>query len=117
MRAAGRFPESAYAAALRDRERIADALDALLGDGVALIPATTGIAPLLHDGTGSRAPQRLWTLAGCPAITVPFGRAAGMPLGVQLVAARGHDHAVLATAAQLEAGAPGLSTATPHSRG
>ena len=106
------LPESTYAAALQDRERIANALDELLGDGVALIPATTGIAPLLRDGTGSRAPQRLWTLAGCPATTVPFGQAAGMPLAVQIVAARGHDHAVLAAAAQLEASAPGLSTAT-----
>ncbi|MGB5495004.1 MAG: amidase family protein, partial [Sedimenticolaceae bacterium] len=106
------LPESAYAAALRDRARIADALDELLGDGVALIPATTGIAPLLHEGTGSRAPQRLWTLAGCPATTVPFGRAAGMPLGVQIVAARGHDHAVLAAAALLEAAAPGIPAAT-----
>ena len=99
------LPESAYTAALRDRERIADSLDELLGDGVALIPATTGIAPLLREGTGSRAPQRLWSLAGCPATTVPFGLAAGMPLGVQIVAARGHDHAVLAAAAQLQAAA------------
>ena len=106
------LPASAYAAAMRDRARIADALDELLGDGVALIPATTGIAPLLRDGTGSRAPQRLWTLAGCPATTVPFGHAAGMPLGVQIVAARGRDHAVLAAAAQLEAGASGHSIAT-----
>ena len=99
------LPESAYAAALRDRERIAGSLDELLGDGIALIPATTGIAPLLRDGTGSRDPQRLWSLAGCPATTVPFGLAAGMPLGVQIVAARGHDHAVLAAAAQLQAAA------------
>jgi Asp-tRNA(Asn)/Glu-tRNA(Gln) amidotransferase A subunit family amidase len=28
-----------------------------------------------------------------------------MPLGVQIVAARGHDHAVLAAAAQLQAAA------------
>jgi Asp-tRNA(Asn)/Glu-tRNA(Gln) amidotransferase A subunit family amidase len=107
------LPEAAYAAALRDRERIADSLDELLGDGIALIPAATGIAPLLLDGTGSRAPQRLWTLAGCPATTVPFGFAAGMPLGVQIVAARGHDHAVLAAAAQLHATAPNPISLAP----
>ena len=98
--------EAVYAAAIQDRARIADELDRLLGDGVAVIPATTGVAPRRRDGTGSRAPQRLWSLAGCPAITVPFGFSQGLPLGVQIIAARGHDYAVLRAAAQLEAGAP-----------
>ena len=87
-----------YEAALKKRESIANALDQLLETKLVLAPATTGIAPLKRDGTGSRAPQRLWTLTGQPALTLPFGKDQGLPIGIQLVAARGADSVVLAVA-------------------
>lgn len=82
---------------------IADRLDAMLSPGeVALAPATVDVAPLLAQGTGSRAPQRLWTLAGMPALTLPVGEAGGLPVGVQLVARRGDDRLLLTAARHLE---------------
>lgn len=82
---------------------IAQRLDAMLRPGeIALVPATIGTAPRLEAGTGSRAPQRLWTLAGMPALTLPVGRADGLPVGVQLVARRGEDGALLQAACRLE---------------
>lgn len=80
-------------------------LNAMLHPGeVALAPATIGLAPLLAEGTtGSRAPQRLWTLSGLPAITVPVGEYDGMPVGLQLIGRLGEDAGLLRTAMRIEA--------------
>jgi Asp-tRNA(Asn)/Glu-tRNA(Gln) amidotransferase A subunit family amidase len=43
-----------------------------------------------------------WSLAGLPAVTLPAGRAAGLPVGVQLVGALGADELLLHWAAELE---------------
>ena len=83
------------------RSQIADQVDGMIGDDILIMPATTGIAPLLSDGTGSRSPQRLWSLTGQPAITVPVSHHQGLPVGVQLIAARRHDDALLAVAERL----------------
>ena len=90
-----------YTAALAGRDKIAAALDDWIGDGVILMPATVDVAPLQSEGTGPRAPQRLWTLGGQPAMTVPVTRADGLPIGVQVIARRGADRRVLAVAALL----------------
>lgn len=92
---------AAYEEALARREDIAAGLDAWIGEGIVLMPATTDVAPLRSDGTGPREPQRLWTLAGLPAMTVPFAMAGGLPIGVQIVARRGADRRVMAVARQL----------------
>jgi Asp-tRNA(Asn)/Glu-tRNA(Gln) amidotransferase A subunit family amidase len=69
-----------------------DGLDALLAPSVlgeAPDPSTTG-DPLLC---------RIWTLLGTPAVAVPgLTGAAGLPLGVQVVGARGDDTRTLAVA-------------------
>ncbi|HBC08361.1 MAG TPA: hypothetical protein DC046_12395 [Rhodospirillaceae bacterium] len=90
-----------YTAALAGRDKIAAALDDWIGDGVILMPATVDVAPLLSEGTGPREPQRLWTLGGQPAMTVPVTRSNGLPIGVQVIARRGADRRVLAVAALL----------------
>ncbi|MNN31400.1 Amidase [compost metagenome] len=78
-------------------------LNAMLRPGeVALAPATIGVAPLLAEGSGSRAPQRLWTLSGLPALTLPVGERDGLPVGVQLVGRLGEDAALLQAAARVE---------------
>jgi Asp-tRNA(Asn)/Glu-tRNA(Gln) amidotransferase A subunit family amidase len=57
-----------------------------------LTPATAGEAPEGLDATGSPAFCTIWTLAGVPALTMPILQGPnGMPLGVQLVSAKGDD--------------------------
>ncbi|HEY0887680.1 MAG TPA: amidase [Ramlibacter sp.] len=57
-----------------------------------LTPATQGVAPLGLESTGSPMFCTIWTLCGVPAISLPVLRGEeGMPLGAQLVAARGDD--------------------------
>ena len=55
-----------------------------------------------------RAPlAALANVAGCPAIALPFGTdAAGLPLGVQIMAPIGAERALLSLAAGLQAAAP-----------
>jgi Asp-tRNA(Asn)/Glu-tRNA(Gln) amidotransferase A subunit family amidase len=64
-----------------------------------LTPATTGTAPVGLEHTGDPAFCTLWTLCGMPAISLPLMQGEnGLPLGVQLVAARGDDARLLRTA-------------------
>ncbi len=73
------------------RMRVAEGrrlMDTLLADDELMLtlPAA-GEAPVGLASTGSAAFNRLWTMLGVPAITLPAGRGArGLPLGVQLVA-------------------------------
>lgn len=72
------------AALVRDPER----LEALFGDADVLVtPAAVGEAPASLEATGDARFNRLWTLLGCPALTVPGALGeSGLPIGVQLVA-------------------------------
>jgi Asp-tRNA(Asn)/Glu-tRNA(Gln) amidotransferase A subunit family amidase len=64
-----------------------------------LTPAATGTAPEGLASTGDPAFCTLWTLCGMPAVSLPLMRGEnGLPLGVQLVAARGDDARLLRTA-------------------
>lgn len=55
-------------------------------------PATTGGAPIGLDQTGNQTCATLWTFAGMPAMSLPLIQCeSGLPLGVQVVAARGDD--------------------------
>ncbi|MGB5081181.1 MAG: amidase [Burkholderiales bacterium] len=64
-----------------------------------LTPAAPGTAPLGLESTGSPAFCTLWTLCGMPALSLPLMQGAnGLPLGVQLVGARGGDARLLRTA-------------------
>jgi Asp-tRNA(Asn)/Glu-tRNA(Gln) amidotransferase A subunit family amidase len=64
-----------------------------------LTPAATGEAPLGLESTGSPVFCTPWTLCGMPAVSLPLLQGAnGLPLGVQLVAARGDDARLLRTA-------------------
>ncbi|MEQ8902082.1 MAG: amidase [Roseovarius sp.] len=64
-----------------------------------LCPAATGPAPEGLEFTGDAIFNGLWTLTGVPAVTVPaFTAENGLPMGVQMVAARGHDARLLRTA-------------------
>jgi Asp-tRNA(Asn)/Glu-tRNA(Gln) amidotransferase A subunit family amidase len=67
-------------------------------------PAAPGTAPKGLDSTGDPAFCTLWTLCGTPAVSLPLMRGEdGLPLGVQLVGARGDDARLLRTARWLAA--------------
>ncbi|WP_137043638.1 amidase [Pseudolabrys sp. FHR47] len=78
-----------YAAGLM---KVFDEYDAIL------TPATPGVAPV-GEATGSPVFNSLWSLTGLPALTLPLlSGEGGMPLGVQLVGAKGDDARLLRTA-------------------
>jgi Asp-tRNA(Asn)/Glu-tRNA(Gln) amidotransferase A subunit family amidase len=67
-------------------------------------PAAAGTAPKGLASTGDPAFCTLWTFCGMPAISLPLMQGTdGLPLGVQLVGARGADARLLRTARWLEA--------------
>lgn len=64
--------------------------------------AAPGEAPLGLSSTGDAVFSVIWTLMGVPAITLPMlvGED-GLPIGIQLIGARGEDAKLLAIAAQI----------------
>jgi Asp-tRNA(Asn)/Glu-tRNA(Gln) amidotransferase A subunit family amidase len=75
-------------------------LEKIFGWNDAIItPATTGEAPVGLESTGSPIFCTLWTLCGMPAITLPLLQGShGMPMGIQVVGAKGDDARLLRTA-------------------
>jgi Asp-tRNA(Asn)/Glu-tRNA(Gln) amidotransferase A subunit family amidase len=74
-------------------ERVFERYDAIL------TPAALGVAPAGIELTGDPIFCRLWTLCGTPAVTLPILEGAnGLPMGAQLVGARGDDARLLRTA-------------------
>ena len=72
-----------------------------------LTPATTSVAPVGLQSTGSPIFCTIWTLCGMPAITLPILKGVdGMPMGAQLVSARGDDGRLLRTARWVAAQCP-----------
>jgi Asp-tRNA(Asn)/Glu-tRNA(Gln) amidotransferase A subunit family amidase len=65
-------------------------------------PPATGPAPLGLGATGNPTMNLPWTHAGVPTVTLPAGRAEGVPLGLQLSGRFGGDEVVLAQAAQIQ---------------
>jgi fatty acid amide hydrolase 2 len=90
----------------RGAELAAELIEAI-GDGVLLHPAHLSVAPP-HRRTYGRpwltTPSSVFNLAGVPVTEVPLGLSAkGLPVGVQVAAARGADHLSIAIAHELEA--------------
>jgi amidase len=66
--------------------------------GVLAIPSCPGPAPALEVDADRMAIVRftcLASIAGAPAISIPAARLAGLPLGLSLIAAPGHDERLL----------------------
>lgn len=76
------------------------ALDEILVEHDAIVtPAATGEAPIGLESTGSPVFCTPWSLCGVPSISLPILQGAhGMPVGVQLVSAKGDDARLLRTA-------------------
>ena len=68
-----------------------------------LCPSAVGPAPRGLGSTGDPAMNLPWTHAGMPVISLPYGEADGLPLGLQLVGRFGRDEALLGQAAHVEA--------------
>lgn len=101
--AQGIEPE-AYDAAQDVAEQARRAFADLLRDhdvDVILTLSAPGYAPTGYGSTGDSRFNRLWTLLGVPCVTVPVSHA-GIPLGVQIIGARGEDSRTLAAAHYVE---------------
>ena len=72
----------------------------MLGDDeIVLTLSATGEAPFGLAHTGNAVFNRLWTLLHTPAVHAPWRRGPkGLPLGLQLVAARGFEDRLLRAA-------------------
>lgn len=68
--------------------------DSAEGD-IVVFPSVVGIPPKLGYGTGSRDPQRLWTLLGLPALNIPIGWDKNFPFNLQLIGRHGADRELL----------------------
>ena len=93
------------------RARTPEAMDALFGSADLIVtPASVGEAPQGLSSTGDPRFNRLWTLLGCPALSVPgLVGATGMPIGVQLVA-RPYHEALLIRGGQMLSASLGQQT-------
>ncbi len=88
-------------AAREQAERCRGELEAIFAEVDALLtPAAVGEAPQGLSATGDPVFSRIWTLLGTPCVSLPVLQGpAGLPIGLQLVGARGRDEALLASAA------------------
>jgi len=94
------FSDSRYDEARGQQEFLYEALRPILEDNDAILtPAAAGIAPVGLASTGSPMFNGLWTYLGMPCISLPLLEIGGLPLGAQLVGARGDDARLLRVAA------------------
>ncbi|SDM32233.1 aspartyl-tRNA(Asn)/glutamyl-tRNA(Gln) amidotransferase subunit A [Oryzisolibacter propanilivorax] len=110
-------PAPHYIGVLRERTRLQVAFDAQLeATGVDLLALPTVpiappcIAELERDDAAFMRANALvlrnpsvFNFYDLPALSLPFGQAAGLPFGLMLVAPRGRDHELLALAAAIKA--------------
>jgi Asp-tRNA(Asn)/Glu-tRNA(Gln) amidotransferase A subunit family amidase len=103
-----RVSDAALADALGVRDELSRSLDDFFLDFDAIItPPAPGEAPLGIQTTGDPSFCTLWTLTQVPALSIPTGFGpSGLPLGLQITAARGRDGVALTVAAWCESRLP-----------
>lgn len=101
--AGGRVSRAEYEAALVDTARCrAWIADAFAGFDLIIAPSAPSEAPELSN-TGEPTFGLMWTLLQLPCLTLPCGTGAtGLPLGLQVIAAAGHDPDLYAGAGWIE---------------
>jgi Asp-tRNA(Asn)/Glu-tRNA(Gln) amidotransferase A subunit family amidase len=104
LEAAAAIPVERYDDARRTARRARGALaDVFTACDVLLTLSAPGPAPRGLASTGDARFNRLWTLMGNPCVNVPaLADSAGLPVGVQVIAAFGRDDNALAAAAFVE---------------
>jgi len=104
LREGARVPPERLTAAREQAERCRRELDCLFDDLDALLtPATTGEAPEGLGATGDPVFCRIWTLLGVPCLSLPvLTGPAGLPIGLQIVARRRSDDALLSAATWID---------------
>lgn len=103
---AGRVPAGRTRRAVAAGKALAREIEGVLGDGVLLHPPFQRVAPR-HGRTVGRpwviTHAAVFNLLGLPVTQVPLGLGReGLPLGVQVAAARDADHVTIAVAMELE---------------
>ena len=85
-------------------DRLAGIADRLFADHDALITLSAPTeATRLEDGPGSGVMSMPWSLCGLPTVSLPLLRGHhGLPIGIQLIGARGRDRELLRAAGWLE---------------
>ncbi|WP_437880346.1 amidase [Pseudomonas sp. LRF_L74] len=108
LQAAGTTSDEALAAAERVRATFTAEVDAALAQYPVLALPTMPDYPLLVEEAadtravlGMTALVRPFNLSGHPALSMPFEGLSGLPVGLQLVAAKGADELLLAVAGEL----------------
>jgi len=101
-----------FAAATRERERIATHVQAVIGSGgVAILPSAAGPAPRI-DASPAEVDAfrmrllRITSIAGharLPQVSIPLRGASGLPLGVSLLGPANSDRALVALAVEVAA--------------
>jgi amidase len=103
-----RVSDAELADALGMRDELSRSLDEFFLEYDAIItPPAPGEAPLGIETTGDPSFCTIWTLTQVPALSVPTGFGpTGLPLGLQITAARGRDGVALTVAAWCESRLP-----------
>jgi Asp-tRNA(Asn)/Glu-tRNA(Gln) amidotransferase A subunit family amidase len=96
-------PARDYIAALIERDVIYGSIEAILSryDAILCLSAA-GPAPRGFETTGDPAFNSPWTYLGVPCVSLPRLTVEGLPLGVQLVGARGAEARLMRTARWLD---------------
>jgi Asp-tRNA(Asn)/Glu-tRNA(Gln) amidotransferase A subunit family amidase len=93
------FSAADYAAARAETDQLYESLQPIFANYDAILtPAAPGVALKGLGATGSPMFNALWTYLGMPCISLPLIKIGGLPLGVQLVGARGRDGDLLRVA-------------------
>lgn len=108
LEAASRTTDAQLEAAEEIRRKFTAEVDAALGDGSILALPTMPDFPLkVVDASDTRAVLgmtslvRPFNLSGHPALTIPLIGQEGLPVGLQLIAAKGQDEALLSAAGEI----------------
>ena len=103
VRAGLEIPDQRYLETIRFIESSRDRVAVLFKTTpVILTPAAVGPAPMGLAYTGDARMNAPWTALGTPAISIPMPISSGLPVGLQLTAARGDEGRLLRTAVSLE---------------